>query len=140
MNSSRPIDMSAFRHHPREYQPSNMVVFLHRREYQLTIGRSENVFLNSEKENYLTNKEKNIYHAMDTLIGVNFKELGALANDKINDTCAICLENFKETQYVLFTILECSHVFHRDCIVRVNNNMCPLCKKQIINNLCLYLD
>jgi hypothetical protein len=95
-----------------------------------------NDFFNFETENYSSNEEKNIYHAMDTLKGINFKELEVLANDKINDACAICLMDLKENEDALFVVLECSHVFHRDCIVRVNNNMCPLCKKPIINNLC----
>lgn len=84
------------------------------------------------RENTFTNGINNIRHALNTLIGIPYKELGELINDKINDKCAICLTDFKEIQDELFVVLECSHVYHRDCIIRVYNNSCPLCKKPII--------
>jgi hypothetical protein len=40
--------------------------------------------------------------------------------------CSICLESIKnENQY----ILQCRHIFHKECIVYVCNQLCPLCRK-----------
>jgi hypothetical protein len=40
--------------------------------------------------------------------------------------CSICLESIKnENQY----ILQCRHIFHKECLVYVNNQLCPLCRK-----------
>ena len=43
--------------------------------------------------------------------------------------CSICLENIKlKNRY----ILNCNHIFHRNCILYVNNQLCPLCRKPFI--------
>lgn len=84
---------------------------------------------------FSSNKEKNLHHALATLVGINFTETEKNVGDKINDKCYICLFDLNENKDALFVILECSHIFHRDCIVEVLSNECPLCKKTIIDNL-----
>ena len=45
--------------------------------------------------------------------------------------CVICLEkiiNFSEKK-----TLQCEHVYHKNCINQVQNNKCPLCKKEIVD-------
>ena len=43
--------------------------------------------------------------------------------------CSICLENIKnENKY----ILDCNHTFHRSCLLYVDNQLCPLCRKPFI--------
>ncbi len=41
-----------------------------------------------------------------------------------DDICSIC----HESQKVNFVTLKCRHKFHRDCIKKVENKKCPLCK------------
>lgn len=45
------------------------------------------------------------------------------------DTCAICLNQFKEEEEV--KILACNHIYHVDCIDKWLglNRRCPLCHK-----------
>lgn len=43
------------------------------------------------------------------------------------EECAICKENEPNRWYEL----ECGHVFHMNCIKKVKNNKCPLCRKEI---------
>jgi hypothetical protein len=47
------------------------------------------------------------------------------------DTCSICLENFKNDEYV--AILDCEHTFHDNCIFEWGcyKQSCPICKKEI---------
>ena len=45
--------------------------------------------------------------------------------------CAICFEtinNFKDKK-----TLACEHMYHKDCINQVQNNKCPLCKGDIVD-------
>ena len=47
----------------------------------------------------------------------------------MNLTCSICLDdiiNFNEKK-----TLKCEHMYHKECINKVQNNKCPLCKKEI---------
>ena len=43
--------------------------------------------------------------------------------------CSICLEDNNDTKIKL----NCGHEFHFDCIIKVENNSCPLCRDVIIN-------
>ena len=49
------------------------------------------------------------------------------------DKCSICLEKYNYKQK--YRTLSCTHNFHSTCIdswiINNNNNMCPLCKKEI---------
>lgn len=49
----------------------------------------------------------------------------------IDDSCAICLKNYKEKE--ILTILFCNHSFHKECIKRwfENNNNCPICRQKV---------
>jgi hypothetical protein len=46
--------------------------------------------------------------------------------------CAICLDNFKNDNYVIF--LGCGHYFDKECIsnwLLNNSKVCPICKKEV---------
>ena len=43
--------------------------------------------------------------------------------------CSICLE-YSGCQKIK---LECGHEFHLECISKITNNSCPLCRRKIIN-------
>ena len=44
--------------------------------------------------------------------------------------CAICLESKSNEECVE---LKCKHSFHLNCLSKVVNNKCPLCRKSIID-------
>ena len=51
------------------------------------------------------------------------------------DICAICHEDFSGD---LYTLPECAHIFHTNCIMtwfRMNHNTCPLCNNCGVNKL-----
>lgn len=41
--------------------------------------------------------------------------------------CRICLEDIEESE--LYLNLECNHTFHYECLEKMTNNLCPLCRK-----------
>lgn len=43
-----------------------------------------------------------------------------------NDICAICLDNNNEDKYVC---MHRNNIFHNSCIKKMNNSLCPLCRK-----------
>ena len=50
---------------------------------------------------------------------------------KNNDTCSICLENYKKGTYK--RMLSCNHIFHKKCVDKwfkngSNGNTCPVCR------------
>lgn len=54
-------------------------------------------------------------------------------NFKPEDSCCICLDNFKPDENVIVLPCDRKHVFHASCIadwVKRNNN-CPLCKQEV---------
>ena len=55
-------------------------------------------------------------------------------NDDTDNKCSICMEHTKNK---LCRKLECSHVFHCECIDKwfSNNSSCPLCRHEIKNDL-----
>jgi uncharacterized protein YchJ len=56
----------------------------------------------------------------------------------IDDNCGICQSSLQNDQNdPLYTLKECKHVFHTDCIVawfRTRNNRCPLCGNSGVNH------
>lgn len=54
---------------------------------------------------------------------------GAISKTELGLECPICMEDMKEA--VVTT--PCTHVFHRDCLVRAldTKDECPLCKKVV---------
>ena len=53
----------------------------------------------------------------------------------VEDICAICHEDFSGD---LYTLPECSHIFHTNCIMtwfRMNKSSCPLCMNCGVNSL-----
>jgi len=54
--------------------------------------------------------------------------------DLIENSCPICIDNFKEGEY--YRVLNCKHYFHKKCIdkwFKNNHSDCPICRKIIIN-------
>jgi hypothetical protein len=43
------------------------------------------------------------------------------------DQCCICLDSLQNDVLTL----KCNHKFHDVCLVQINNNKCPLCRKKI---------
>ena len=61
-------------------------------------------------------------------------------NNLEEDCCVICLNNFN-TEEPTYTIEECKHKFHTNCLLqwfRTNNNSCPTCRN--INNNPTYFE
>ena len=42
-----------------------------------------------------------------------------------DNNCAICWETISESDIIK---LECTHLFHKDCSLFLNNDLCPLCR------------
>ena len=47
--------------------------------------------------------------------------------------CSICLEQLEKNTNMIK--LSCDHEFHYNCLIKVENNKCPLCRCDIITNL-----
>lgn len=74
-----------------------------------------------------SNKEK----IMQKLIDISFKEN---KNNRDNEKCAICLQNFIENEYIKMT--SCYHLFHFNCIEKwieekIESPDCPICRRKI---------
>jgi len=53
-----------------------------------------------------------------------------------NDSCPICLDDFKEKTKIM--LLPCDHGFHPECIepwVRQHNDSCPMCRETVTDKL-----
>ena len=44
------------------------------------------------------------------------------------DECSICYENMENSGIIT---LNCGHTFHKTCISKIMNKVCPLCRKPI---------
>ncbi|VVU95602.1 hypothetical protein CPAV1605_1354 [seawater metagenome] len=44
--------------------------------------------------------------------------------------CAICLDSLNKKHTIVK--LNCDHIYHLECITKVENNLCPLCRKTIV--------
>ena len=45
--------------------------------------------------------------------------------------CSICIDSLENEKILK---LECSHIFHLECLKKVKNNKCPLCRANIVND------
>tara|TARA_B110000259_G_scaffold187103_1_gene240182 strand:+ start:1266 stop:1721 length:456 start_codon:yes stop_codon:yes gene_type:complete len=76
------------------------------------------------------------YDRMDDEIvtPINIENLNTLivCNELPENNCSICLDEFKNED--ILKKLNCSHIFHKDCLVPwINNNKsCPLCRTDIL--------
>lgn len=48
----------------------------------------------------------------------------------MTDHCSICLDNLNTESTIN---LKCNHLFHRNCLKKITNNKCPLCRSRIID-------
>ena len=65
-------------------------------------------------------------------INVNSLNTLLLCNELPDESCSVCLEDFKEGDTI--KKLNCNHIFHKDCLepwLNENNN-CPMCRQNII--------
>ena len=46
------------------------------------------------------------------------------------DECSICYENMENSGIIT---LNCGHTFHKTCISKIMNKVCPLCRKPIFS-------
>ena len=55
-----------------------------------------------------------------------------LCDELPDDTCSICLEEFKEGEKI--KNLNCNHIFHEECLLPWlnDNDYCPMCRQNII--------
>ena len=69
-------------------------------------------------------------------------------NDNNNYNCPICLEdcyydndnNDNNDNYKKTILLECNHMFHIECLKKIKNDTCPLCRQKINFNTLLNLN
>jgi hypothetical protein len=74
----------------------------------------------------------------DVVVGIHKSDLDALRinlhknfdNKELCDTCAICIENFKEDD--VCRELKCHHLFHKDCVDHwlETSVKCPVCRNE----------
>ena len=72
-----------------------------------------------------------VENILNNLINISFKSQG---NNKENDKCPICFDNFKENEQVKMTF--CFHVFHIVCIkkwieTKLECPDCPICRRKL---------
>ena len=55
-----------------------------------------------------------------------------LCNELPDDTCSICLDEFKEGDNI--KKLNCKHIFHKECLLPWlnDNDCCPMCRQNIV--------
>ena len=55
-----------------------------------------------------------------------------LCDELPDDTCSICLEEFKEGEKI--KNLNCNHIFHEECLLPWlnDNDCCPMCRQNIV--------
>ena len=66
-------------------------------------------------------------------INVNSLNTILLCDELPDDSCSICLEDFKTGDNI--KKLNCTHIFHKECLepwLNDNNRNCPMCRTDII--------
>ena len=66
-------------------------------------------------------------------INVNNLNTLLLCNELPDESCSICLEDFKTGDNI--KKLNCTHIFHKECLepwLNNNNRNCPMCRTDII--------
>ena len=66
---------------------------------------------------------------------IKSKKFSSVKTRTTDDACAICLENFKNTDKVSELDCDDKHVFHSNCLHNwlQTKAICPLCKKPVTN-------
>mmetsp|Transcript_4702 Transcript_4702/g.5346 ORF Transcript_4702/g.5346 Transcript_4702/m.5346 type:complete len:653 (+) Transcript_4702:181-2139(+) len=56
-------------------------------------------------------------------------------NAHIDDSCPICLENFRMGDP--YYVIDCGHIMHKDCLVQwtTKKNECPMCRNTVVQDL-----
>jgi hypothetical protein len=99
----------------------------------------EKVIMNQNKRTkILFLKLNNIYKKLENkgmnYIFRNFLIKKNIENDNEIKNCPICLEEIKKVSNTI--CIDCKHYFHKNCLyeyIIINNNMCPICRKNILN-------
>ena len=66
-------------------------------------------------------------------INVNSLNTLLLCNELPDDSCSICLDDFKTGDDI--KKLNCTHIFHKECLepwLNDNNRNCPMCRSDIL--------
>ena len=65
-------------------------------------------------------------------ININSLNTLLLCDELPDDTCSICLDEFKEGDKI--KKLNCNHIYHEKCLLPWlnNNDCCPMCRQNII--------
>jgi len=81
----------------------------------------------AKSSNSSVRSSSNVISTIMLTLGV-YSELPLSSDGKI--VCAICLEEMDEEEGNLFTVPNCSHSFHKDCIAHWKeiSRKCPLCR------------
>ena len=93
----------------------------------LEINNDKRLWMNINYNNFLDNKIKNLpewykkYNYTNNIIKDE--------DSNKNKVCCICLDNFENPTSI--KVLECNHIFHRNCINSwlKNKTNCPICRK-----------
>ena len=93
----------------------------------LEINNDKRLWMNINYNNFLDNKIKNLpewykkYNYTNNIIKDE--------DSNKNKVCCICLDNFENPTSI--KVLECKHIFHRNCINLwlKNKTNCPICRK-----------
>jgi len=76
-------------------------------------------------------KEKEQEQKQEQKQGVTCEEVCVNVEGEETEECAICRELLNEDVYNT----KCKHQFHKTCLKRMNNDICPLCRKNMGINI-----
>lgn len=120
-------------------------------EHQSSIFKLVNLLDKStEKQDQYKTNYKHVSHKLDYLVLMSKIMKNGIINSiqkdiskyELKDSCSICLEQLdKENETIMVTT--CSHLFHKDCILRSLesiHNKCPNCRTQILLGEAFYMD
>lgn len=72
---------------------------------------------------------QNLEDVKITLDKESFSKLKCIKTKKTDESCTICIENYKKYQNLV--VLDCEHYFHKRCIkgwLTKESSKCPICR------------
>ena len=101
-------------------------------------------FLNQNQQGQLSNvprmRNRDVVVVSDETELKNLNEIEYQQSSKINSSCMICMDEFKDDDKVLD--IKCKHNFHTKCInewLSKHSNKCPICKTELTKSRYLNL-
>lgn len=94
------------------------------------IQRFRYIHAKDQRERKLTSQAKRAL----AIISTSVLKKEDFENKDFNDTCAVCIENYRISDVV--RILPCKHLFHKSCIDQwlLEKRTCPMCKMDILQH------